>query len=54
VVVRDAVAGVPREYGELVLENTMRQLAVLTYSSDLVRQWSLASVSVPTRVGSPE
>ena len=37
---RDAVAGVPEEYAEAVIENTLAVLAVLTTSVDLAAAWS--------------
>jgi nicotinamidase-related amidase len=39
VVVRDAVAGVPIEYGELVIENTLRPLATLSTVAEMVALW---------------
>jgi nicotinamidase-related amidase len=36
---RDAVAGLPREYGEAVLTNTVSLLATITMSEDVVRVW---------------
>ena len=39
VVPRDAVAGVPRDYGDAVLENTLRAVATLTRCEDLVSAW---------------
>ena len=43
VVVRDAVRGVPPEYGEMVLENSIRQVARLALSADLAAQWQSAA-----------
>ncbi|MEM9204434.1 MAG: cysteine hydrolase [Actinomycetota bacterium] len=40
VVPRDAVVGVPVEYGEAVLDNTVALLATLTTADDLVAVWS--------------
>lgn len=40
VIPRDAVAGVPREYGEAVLDNTLRAVAALTVTQDLLGLWS--------------
>jgi nicotinamidase-related amidase len=43
VVPRDAVAGVPFEYGELVLANTISLLATVVSSEELVAAWATAS-----------
>ena len=40
VVPRDAVVGVPVEYGETVLDNTISLLATITTSDELVAAWS--------------
>jgi nicotinamidase-related amidase len=37
---RDAVAGVPAEYGEAVLENTLHLVATITTTADIVDAWS--------------
>jgi nicotinamidase-related amidase len=37
---RDAVAGVPAEYSEAVLANTLDLVAILTTTADVVRAWS--------------
>jgi nicotinamidase-related amidase len=37
---RDAVAGVPAEYAEAVLANTLDLVAILTTTADVVRAWS--------------
>ena len=39
VIPRDAVAGVPREYGEAVVENTLRAVATLTRAEDIEALW---------------
>ncbi|BBZ43067.1 cysteine hydrolase [Mycobacterium parmense] len=39
VVPRDAVAGVPTEYGEAVIANTLSLLATITTTDDLLRAW---------------
>ncbi|MBV8161166.1 MAG: isochorismatase family protein, partial [Acidimicrobiia bacterium] len=39
VIPRDAVAGVPAEYAEAVLDNTLALVATLTTTADLVRVW---------------
>jgi nicotinamidase-related amidase len=43
VVPRDAVAGVPAEYGDLVLDNTISLLATIVSSDDLVALWAPTS-----------
>lgn len=43
VVVRDAVGATPPEYGELVLENTMRQLARLLSTDELLAEWDVTA-----------
>lgn len=40
VVPRDAVVGVPVDYGETVMDNTIALLATLTTTEDLVAAWS--------------
>jgi nicotinamidase-related amidase len=37
---RDAVAGVPEEYAQAVLDNTVALLATLTTTDDLIAAWS--------------
>lgn len=37
---RDAVAGVPRDYAEAVLDNTLALVATLTSTDDLVAAWA--------------
>jgi nicotinamidase-related amidase len=39
VIPRDAVAGVPAEYADAVLDNTLSLVATLTTTADLVRVW---------------
>ncbi len=39
VVVRDAVVGIPRAYGEAVLENSIAMIATLVTSDELVEAW---------------
>ena len=36
---RDAVAGVPREYGESVIENSLAFVATLTTTDALIKAW---------------
>ncbi len=40
IIPRDAVAGVPAAYGEAVLDNTLRAVATLTRTDDLISVWS--------------
>jgi biuret amidohydrolase len=40
VVPRDAVAGTPDEYGEMMIAHTLRFLATITSTDDLVAAWS--------------
>jgi nicotinamidase-related amidase len=37
---RDAVAGVPREYADAVIDNTLALLATVTTTRDLIAAWS--------------
>ena len=39
VVPRDAVVGIPREYGEMVLEHTLAYLATVTTTDDVIAAW---------------
>ncbi|WP_055404606.1 MULTISPECIES: cysteine hydrolase [unclassified Mycobacterium] len=40
VVPRDAVAGIPTEYGEAVIANTLSLLATITTTDELLRTWA--------------
>lgn len=40
VVPRDAVAGVPAEYGDAVIDNTLSLLATITTTDDLLSAWN--------------
>ena len=40
VVPRDAVAGIPTEYGEAIITNTLSLLATITTTDDLLRLWT--------------
>jgi nicotinamidase-related amidase len=40
VIPRDAVAGVPSDYGAAVLDNTLNVIATLTTTSDLLEAWA--------------
>ncbi|BBX45632.1 cysteine hydrolase [Mycobacterium cookii] len=37
---RDAVAGIPAEYGEAIIDNTLSLLATITTTDELLRTWS--------------
>ena len=39
VVVRDGVVGIPREYGEMVLEHTMANIATVVTADELISAW---------------
>jgi nicotinamidase-related amidase len=39
VVPRDAVAGIPTEYGNAIIDNTLSLLATITSTDDLLRTW---------------
>jgi nicotinamidase-related amidase len=40
VVVRDAVVGLPKEYGEMVLANTLSMIATIVTSDELLAAWA--------------
>ena len=40
VLVRDAVAGTPEEYGDMMIAHTLRFLATVTTTDELVEAWS--------------
>jgi hypothetical protein len=40
VVPRDAVAGIPTEYGNAIIDNTLSLLATITSTDDLLQTWS--------------
>lgn len=40
VIVRDAVVGLPREYGDAVLDNSLSMIATIVTSQDLLEAWS--------------
>jgi nicotinamidase-related amidase len=42
VVPRDAVAGIPPEYAEAVIDNTLRLLASMKYTDDVLDGWTTA------------
>jgi nicotinamidase-related amidase len=48
VVPRDAVAGTPDDYGEMMIAHTLRFLATMTTTDDLVEAWSAASDQADT------
>ena len=37
---RDAVAGVPTDYGQAVIDNSLALLATVTTTDDLLEEWS--------------
>jgi hypothetical protein len=37
---RDAVAGVPAEYGNAIIDNTLSLLATITTTDELLRAWT--------------
>ena len=39
VVPRDAVIGLPESYSELIIENTLKLVATITTTSELVETW---------------
>jgi biuret amidohydrolase len=42
VLARDAIAGVPREYAEAVIENTLSLVATIVLTEAVVAAWSAA------------
>jgi hypothetical protein len=40
VVPRDAVAGIPTDYGNAIIDNTLSLLATITSTDDLLQAWS--------------
>ena len=40
VIPRDAVAGVPPDYGRAVLDNTLHVVATVTTTADILRVWA--------------
>jgi biuret amidohydrolase len=40
IVPRDAVAGIPTEYGEAIIDNTLSLLATITTTAELLRVWT--------------
>ena len=36
---RDAVAGIPAEYGDAIIDNTLALLATVTTTDDLIEAW---------------
>jgi hypothetical protein len=40
---RDAVAGLPADYAQMVLDNTLNLVATLTISSEVIAAWERAS-----------
>jgi nicotinamidase-related amidase len=40
IVVRDAVVGLPKEYGDAVLENTLAMIATIVTSDEIIAAWA--------------
>jgi nicotinamidase-related amidase len=40
IVVRDAVVGLPREYGDAVIENTLAMIATIVTSDEIISAWA--------------
>jgi nicotinamidase-related amidase len=40
IVVRDAVIGMPKEYGDAILQNTMSMIATVVTADDLIEAWT--------------
>jgi nicotinamidase-related amidase len=49
VVPRDAVAGVPPEYAEAVIDNTLRLLARIERTEDVLARWAAAQAAQAAR-----
>ena len=47
---RDCVAGVPAEYGEAVVTNSLALLATITTSAAVLEAWSPEALSHPGRI----
>jgi nicotinamidase-related amidase len=45
VIPRDCVAAVTKEYGDMVLEHTMRAISTVTTSDDIVAAWATAGAA---------
>jgi biuret amidohydrolase len=43
IVVADAVAGTPSEYGDQVIENCLRLLATIATTEDVTKAWSVST-----------
>lgn len=41
---RDGVAGVPREYSEMVIDNMLSLLATVTHTDDVIEAWAVSSI----------
>jgi len=48
VIVRDGVCGVPREYAEAVLENSLSLLATIASADDVIAAWGYLQPSITT------
>lgn len=40
IVPRDAVAGIPTDYGEAIIDNTLSLLATITTTDELLQTWT--------------
>ncbi|MEY2641646.1 MAG: hypothetical protein RLZZ368_293, partial [Actinomycetota bacterium] len=40
VIVRDAVCGIPKEYADAVLENSLSMIATIVTADELIHAWS--------------
>jgi len=40
IVVRDAVVGMPKEYGDAILQNTMAMIATVVTAAELLAAWA--------------
>jgi biuret amidohydrolase len=47
VVPRDAVAGIPTEYGDAIIDNTLSLLATITSTDELVQTWAQLDKGTP-------
>jgi nicotinamidase-related amidase len=47
IVPKDAVAGIPTDYGEAIIANTLSLLATITTTDDLLRVWTQHAEGIP-------
>ena len=50
---RDAVAGIPEEYAEAVIDNTLSLVATVTTTDDVLAAWDLTDRRADRRAGVP-